>query len=138
MKKDHIEQSRHQVRTIPVAEEEVRIGKRTRTTGVTRVKKTIEEREEIVDEPLLAEEIEIERVPINRFVEKAFPIRNEDDVTIVPVFEEVMVVEKRLRLKEEVRIKKVGRQKHRPEKVILRSEKAVVEHVETADEKEKG
>jgi uncharacterized protein (TIGR02271 family) len=62
-------------------------------------------REEIEAE-LLREEVTIHRVPVNEYVDSPPPIRYEDDRIIVPVLEEVLVVEKRLLVKEEVVITK--------------------------------
>jgi uncharacterized protein (TIGR02271 family) len=113
---------------IPVLQEELEVGKRKVETGVTRVKKTVHEREEVIDEPLVKEEVQVERVPINRYVEGPVPVREEDGVTIVPLLEEVLVVEKRLLLKEELRITKRTKTVRDPQRVILRSEEALVEH----------
>lgn len=56
------------------------------------------------DVELAHEEVSIERVPINRPVETAPQPRYEGDTLIVPVVEEVLVTEKRLMLREELRI----------------------------------
>ena len=52
------------------------------------------------------ETVEVTRVPIDKVVETAPEIRTDGDVTIVPVLEEVLVVEKRLVLKEELHIRR--------------------------------
>jgi stress response protein YsnF len=76
------------------------------------------------------DELDVERVPVGRFVDAAAlpAARHEGDTLIVPVFEEVLVVEKRMRLVEEVRISK--RQHARPanQNVVLRSEQVSIEH----------
>ena len=54
--------------------------------------------------PLRRETVNIERVSVNRVVDTIAPPRTEGDVTIVPVYEEVLVVAKQLVLKEELRI----------------------------------
>jgi uncharacterized protein (TIGR02271 family) len=113
---------------IPVLQEELEVGKRKVETGVTRVQKTVHEREEVIDQPLVKEEVQVERVPINRYVEGPVPVREEDGVTIVPLLEEVLVVEKKLMLKEELRITKRTKTVRDPQRVILRSEEALVEH----------
>jgi uncharacterized protein (TIGR02271 family) len=115
-------------RIIPVVREEVVAGKQRVETGVTRIRKEVHEREETVDIPLQREEVHIERVPVDRFIEAPLEIRQDGDTTVVPVMEEVMVVEKRLKLKEELHITKVEKTVHEPRKVILRSEEAGVEH----------
>jgi stress response protein YsnF len=53
---------------------------------------------------LFAEEADIRRVAVNRIVSEVPQSRQEGEVTIVPVVEEVLVVEKRLLLKEEIHI----------------------------------
>src|ERR1051325_192660 len=45
---------------VPVIVEELEVGKRKVETGKVRVTKTIREREEVVDEPLLREEVDIQ------------------------------------------------------------------------------
>jgi Domain of unknown function (DUF2382) len=51
--------------------------------------------------------VEIERFPIGRPVDSAPAIRQQGDTTILSVFEEVFVVERKLVLKEEIHIKRV-------------------------------
>ncbi|MCM0044674.1 MAG: DUF2382 domain-containing protein, partial [Burkholderiaceae bacterium] len=46
---------------------------------------------------------------------------------VVPVLEEVLVVEKRLRLKEEIRITARATVRHATEQVVLRSEQVSIE-----------
>jgi hypothetical protein len=69
----------------------------------------------------------VERVPIDREVSETPSIREEDGVTIVPVVEEILVVERRLRLKEELHIKKVRRTEDVEVPVTVRSTRATVE-----------
>ncbi len=114
---------------VPVIEEELEIRKRKVGTGGVRVTKKVYETEELVDQPLLAEEVDIERVPINRLVENSVPIRYEGDTMIVSLLEEVLVVENRLMLKEELRITKRQSETHQPQRVILRHEEAIVERL---------
>lgn len=113
---------------VPLAHEELEVGKRTRIVGRTRVRKTVEQKEHVVDEPLVVDEVQIEHVPINRFVDHSPPTRQDGHTIILPVLEEVLVVEKRLLLKEELHITKITKETRKPQKVVLRSEKVVVEH----------
>jgi uncharacterized protein (TIGR02271 family) len=115
-------------RVIPVLREELVAGKRVVETGVTRVRKEVREREETVDLPLRREEVHVERVWVDRLVDAPAEVRHVGDTTVIPVMEEVLVVEKRLRLKEEIHIRKVVKTVHDPRKVTLRSEEAAVEH----------
>lgn len=115
---------------VPVIIEELDVQKRTVETGKVRVTKTINEREELVDEPVVHEEAVVERVPINRIVDQPLEIRQEGDTTIIPLFDEVLVVEKRLLLKEEVRITKRQVEARKMQRVTLRQEEVQVERVD--------
>ena len=56
-------------------------------------------------------------------------MRTEDGVVIVPVMEEVLVVEKRLVLKEELHIRRQVTQENVEVPVTLRKQRAVVERL---------
>jgi len=53
-------------------------------------------------------------------------VREEGDTIIVPIVEEVLVIERRLFLKEEVRIRRVRSTERHQESVIIRHQEAVV------------
>jgi uncharacterized protein (TIGR02271 family) len=112
---------------LPVVEETIAISKRQVETGKVRVRKLVKEHEEQVEETLLREEVEVERIPMNQLVNGSVGVRREGNTTIIPVVEEVLVVEKRLMLKEEIRL--TVRQTETPysERVTLRSEEIQVE-----------
>jgi uncharacterized protein (TIGR02271 family) len=112
---------------IPVVEEYLLASKKVVTTGVVRIHKSVHEREVLISEPLDSETIDVERVPMNVFVESAPTIRTEGDVTVIPVVEEVLVTTKRLRLVEEVRITKRPSTRIYQESAIVRSEEIAVE-----------
>ena len=115
---------------IPVLQEEMQVRKQAVDTGRgIRVHKTVQEREERIDIELMRDELDVERVPIGQFVDAAaLPVaRHEGDTLIVPVFEEVMVVEKRMRLVEEVRISKRQHAQPANQNVVLRSEQVSIE-----------
>src|SRR4051812_4921960 len=90
--------------TVPVVEERAVVRKRKRVTGAVRVRTLVHRREEVVDAPLAVERVEVERVPLDRWLDAPVPVRREGDTTVVTFHEEVVVVEKRLRATEEVRI----------------------------------
>lgn len=115
---------------IPVVQEEVVIGKREVEAGRVRVTKTVREREAIVDEPLFREQVQVERVPVNRVIDAPVDVRHEGDTLIVPVVKEVLVVEKRLMLVEELHITKIRQAEHQPQSVTLREEVVDVKRVE--------
>jgi uncharacterized protein (TIGR02271 family) len=90
---------------VPLLEERASIDKRTVTTGKVSVVTHTETVKETVRVALQGEEAEVVTVELDQTVSGPAPlIRTEDDVTIIPVLEEVLVVEKRLVLKREIRI----------------------------------
>ena len=118
---------------VPVMEEELRVGKRVVETGRVRVHKTVREHEETVDEPLMREEYDVERVPIDEFVDGPVGPRHEGETLVVPVLEEVLVVEKRLVVREELRITRKRTEERRPQRVKLLSEEVSVERADAGD-----
>lgn len=105
---------------IPVVEESPVVDKRLVERDRVRLRSEITRREEPVKVALLADELKVERVPIGRVAERVEPPRQEGDAYVMPVYEEILVVEKRLILKEEVRVTRVRRERLHEEKVELR------------------
>lgn len=116
---------------VPLVEERLHVGKRTVEAGRVRIRTTVEERQAWIREDLEHEEVSIERVPVGREVEAVPEIRREGDVLVVPIVEEIVVVEKRLVLREELHVRKQRRTEHVEEPVTLRAAKAVIEREET-------
>ena len=109
--------------------EEISIAKRTVPRGTVRISKVTQSRDQLVQETLKHQRVEVERIQIGTYVDQAPPIRHDGDVTIVSVVEEVVVTERRLLLKEEVRIRTVTTSEEYIETVALRSEEALVERI---------
>jgi uncharacterized protein (TIGR02271 family) len=114
------DEARSQV--IPIFEEKLRVDKVEREADRLLIKTSIKHRTEYADIELHRADATIERIMINRFVEAAPPIRQEGDTVVVSVVEEIMVVEKRLLLKEEIRIHQQHIVQHLHQPVVLRSE----------------
>ena len=120
---------------IPLAEEELVVDRRKVERGRVRVTKTVREHEALVQDTVLREDVEVQRVAIDRVVQQAPEVRYEADVLVIPIVEEVAVVHKQLVLKEELRVRKRSRQTPHEERVTLRTEEAVVERVAGEDGK---
>lgn len=117
---------------VPVVEETARIEKRLVETGRVRVSTWTETIEDILRESLRSDHVGVTRVAIGRtLAEGEIPpvTRSEGGVTIVPVLEEILVVEKRLILKEEVHIRQTTAGEDVEVPVTLRRQHAVVERV---------
>ncbi|MFD2998873.1 YsnF/AvaK domain-containing protein [Pontibacter toksunensis] len=118
-------------RTIPVVEEQVRIDKKTVETGSVHVTKDVHEEEVIVDVPTVHEEVNVERVEINQYVDTPPPpVRYEGEVMIIPVLKEELVVMKRLKLVEELHVTKRRHETHEDQHIILRKEEVKVSRVD--------
>lgn len=114
---------------IPVIEEQLHVGKQVIETGRLLVSKAVRNEEQVVTTPLTHEEFSVERVPVNQYVETAPVVRYEGDLTIIPVVKEVVVVEKRLMLIEEVHITKRRITTDDTQRVMLRREEVTVERI---------
>lgn len=127
-------------RVIPVVEEQAFIVKRRTLTEGLRVRTVVREEEVEINEPLATETIEVERVPVDYWVEGSAPVRQEGDTTIVTLLEEVVVSEKRLRAIEEVRITRRRAVETGAQTITLHREEVVIERVAAArdDERDAG
>ncbi|WP_338665972.1 DUF2382 domain-containing protein [Pararoseomonas sp. SCSIO 73927] len=114
---------------IPLVEETVRIGKRAVETGRLRVSITTEAAEETVRATLRTRRAEVERVTMDREVAEAPSTREEDGVLVIPVVEEILVVEKRLILREEIRLRFVDSEETVEQPVERRLQRATVERL---------
>ena len=114
--------------------EELSVGREAVETGRVRVSKQTHTREVAVEESLLRESAEIEKIPIGRQIFEMPPVRHEGETIVVPIVEEILHTERRLILKEEVRItrRKTTEQFH--DRVTLRYQEAVVTRVQSASE----
>jgi uncharacterized protein (TIGR02271 family) len=115
---------------IPVVEEEVVAGAKPVKTGSVRVDKHVEQRVRRIQAPLVHEEVEVKRVPVNRVVEQVPTVRRKGAVIIVPVVEEELVVTKRLVLKEEIHLIKRRTRDRFVKDVTLERERAEVQRLD--------
>jgi uncharacterized protein (TIGR02271 family) len=112
--------------SIPIVEEQIKVGSREVTTQRAIINKNIEEREELVDLPVLSDDYRIERIPINLTIDSRLPVRCVGDTTIIPVIDEIAIVTKQLVLREELHITRVPTELHRPQLVKLKRERVDV------------
>ena len=113
-------------KVLPLSAEEVAVTKRVVETGRVQVARITHEREQLIDELLAQQTADIERVRIGQPVDTMPAVREEGDTVVIPIVEEVLVVERRLFLKEEVRVRRVHSTQRHQESVTLRHQEAVV------------
>ncbi|OZI07927.1 hypothetical protein BWI93_12000 [Siphonobacter sp. BAB-5385] len=109
---------------LPVIEEQLKVDTQLEETGRVTVSKRVHEREELVELPLTQQQVKVERVPINQYIDTPPAVRYEGETMIVPVVKEILV--KRLVLVEEVRITKEEVQTTTHQPVMLRQEEIVI------------
>ena len=115
---------------VPLYSEELSVSRQQITGDTVQVSVVTHEGEGVVDEMLNHERVEIDRVPIGHPVDAIPPVRQEGETTILPVVEEIIVVQRRLILKEEVRIKRLHVSERYQEAVVLRKQDAVITRME--------
>jgi uncharacterized protein (TIGR02271 family) len=115
--------------SIPIAEEHLTIDKRVVETGRVRIRTVVDEKLVRVGEDLERDDVRIERVPVNREVREPPQTREENGVLIVPILEEVVVMEKRLLLKEELHIHRNRSRERVEEAVRVRSTRPEVQRI---------
>jgi uncharacterized protein (TIGR02271 family) len=118
------------------SEEELQAGVRERETGQVNVKKNVRTEHEVVRVPKRREEVDIERVPVAGEARQASGATEADigeDEVVVQVFEEEVVVTKRVVLKEEIRLRKRVAWDEETIEVDLRKEEVEVDDQSVRD-----
>lgn len=113
--------------SLPLIEEQLSVSRERVSAGAVRVR--VEEHRHDVPVALSAfsDAVQVERVPVEREVERVEPPRQDGDVLVVPVYEERIVVQRQLVLKEEWHIRRERRQQQWTETVALRRDEARIE-----------
>jgi uncharacterized protein (TIGR02271 family) len=115
------------VRSVELLQEELVPHKETVEAGRIRVRKQVEDVPRRLEVDAYHEEVTVEHVPIGRVVKEREGPREEDGVYIVPIYEEQLVVVKRLVLTEEIRIRRQGATERRLFEDTVRRERLVIE-----------
>lgn len=127
--------SEHTELHVPLVEEQLCVDTRVVYTGRgVRIHKTVSEQPVTVAETLLRDELRVTHVPIDRLVgvDEAPANRQEGDTLIIPVLEEVLVVERRLRIREELHITRVKREENFEQTFSLKKEDIDIEYFDEA------
>ena len=121
------------------SEEEPSAGVRQREAGRVNVKKNVRTEREEVRVPKRREEVEIERVPVKGEARDAGGATEADigegEEFVVRVYEEEVVVSKRVVLKEEIHLRKRGVWEEEVVEVDLRKEEVEIEDLTERDGK---
>jgi uncharacterized protein (TIGR02271 family) len=113
--------------TLPVIAEELEVLREKVSTGAVRVRIEPMEAQTPVQLESISEEVDVERVAVGREVEARVEPWHEGDVLVVPVYEETVVLQRRIVLKEELRLRPRRERRAWEETVPLRRDRAQVE-----------
>ena len=115
--------------TLLEVDEAIRVHTDVHETGRVVARTVTETVSEDVDTTGWRETVEVEHVPFGRPVEAVTGPRTEGDVTIIPVYEEVLVVRTQLVLREEVRLTTRREPVTGSERVALRRQRVEVDRL---------
>jgi stress response protein YsnF len=110
--------------------EKIAVSRQQSDGDTYRVSTVTRERKQPVDEELHHQRVEIRRVLVNQPVSAMPPVREEGDTTIMSVVEEVVVIERRLILKEEIHLRRLHVTEHHQETIIVREQEAMITRTE--------
>jgi uncharacterized protein (TIGR02271 family) len=120
----------HEELRVQRSEEELRAGVREREAGRVSARKSVRTEREVVRVPKRREEVSDERVPVEGEARETSGASEADigeDEVVVQVFEEEVVVTKRVVLKEEIRLRKTVAWDEETVEVDLRKEEVEIE-----------
>jgi uncharacterized protein (TIGR02271 family) len=112
---------------IPVLEERLVIKKQKVQTSQIKIKKSVTESVKTVDEVLFKEEFDIQRVVLNEVRDEPAQMRIEAEWTFIPVQEEILVVQKKTLVTEEIRIRKIKSERTETRSLELKKENLTID-----------
>lgn len=116
---------------IPRLEERLRVDTRVREQGRVRIDKTVEARDQPIELDSVEDHVVSWRVPVGRRVDAPVPVRFDGDTMILPIHEEVVVVQKQLVLREELHVRVHRVHVHEQQTLHLRAEAITITHNRT-------
>ena len=119
--------------TLNILKEQALVKKQIVEKAKVHIEKKVHHTEATIHIPVVSEEIEIKKIPVNQYVEIMPQGRYEGDTIVIPVIKEILIVEKKLLLVEEVYVKKHTNTTTEEKNIILREEEIIVDRF-TADE----
>jgi uncharacterized protein (TIGR02271 family) len=114
---------------VPVVSEELHADAVPVKTGGVRVTKHVEGHDEVLEQELRKGRVDVKRVKTERVVDGPQPVQRLGNTLIVPVVSEVLHVEKRWVVTEEIHLTQVEERETVQQTVIVNREKAEVERL---------
>ena len=106
--------------------EDLEVDRRQVEAGRVQIRRVTRTESREIDEELARLDAEVEHVAIGVEVESVPPVRETEDRIIIPVVEEIVVVERRLMLREEIHVHKRHSSARHQEQVLLRIQEALI------------
>ncbi|WP_239020962.1 YsnF/AvaK domain-containing protein [Pontibacter arcticus] len=117
--------------TIPVIEEQISIDKEVVESATVNISKNVREEEVLVDIPTTHEEVDVKRVQVNQYVDAVPGVRHEGETMIIPVVREVLVVEKKLMVVEEIHVTKQRIQSNETQRITVLKEEVQINRTDS-------
>jgi uncharacterized protein (TIGR02271 family) len=114
-------------RRLELREERLEARTSAEETGRVRVRRETESVPRQLDAEAFHEEAVVEHVPVGRIVQEREQAREENGVYVIPIYEEQLVLVKRLVLKEEIRVRRQRVTERRRYEETVRRDRLVVE-----------
>lgn len=115
--------------TFSLYEEQLVPHKEMRYLGDVEIRTVVDEVPGRVEVDLAREEVEVQHIPVGEYVGERRPPWEEQGVLTIPVYEEQLVVVKRLVLREYLKVRRVATTERRLFEEPLRRERLVIEDV---------
>lgn len=122
---------------IPIIEETLRVDKRVIEQGGFRIVKTVSTEDVVIEEPTVHEAATVDRKAVNRLLapgEELPKARRDGDTLIIPIFEEVLVTEKRMRVTEELHVVLSRTETVTPQSTTIRRESVRIEPLTSSND----
>lgn len=115
--------------SLPVIEERVKVDVRPAPPTSVRVRRRVVSENRVIETPVWHEHVEVERVPIDQFVDVAPEPHRDGDTLVIPCVEEVVVT--RLLVREELHVRVVREQRMQRDEVTVRRHELEIERTRT-------
>src|SRR3954452_15648759 len=115
---------------VPVISEELHADAVPVETGGVRVTKRVDSHEEVLEQELRKGRVEVKRVKTDRVVDGPQPVQRVGNTLVIPVVSEVLRVEKRWVVTEEIHITQTEERERVQQKVKVNQERADVERLD--------
>jgi stress response protein YsnF len=115
---------------VPVISEELHADAVPVETGGVRVTKRVDSHDEVLEQELRKGRVEVKRVKTDRVVDGPQPVQRVGNTLVIPVVSEVLRVEKRWVVTEEIHITQTEERERVQQKVRVNQERADVERLD--------